>query len=254
MLDDLSTGHADAVPAGATFSRRPRSRGRCAPLCWPASRRGAALRGQVAGRRVGAQSPRCTGRTTCGGTLALLEAMRVTGDAPDRVLLDRGGLRRTGAGADRGDRSDPADQPVRGPRWRWTRRWPSTPRAARVRRGQPALLQRGRGASAVGDRDGADGGTCGAGERHTPETHLIPDGIRDRGHRRGGPGGRSCSATTTRPRTGPASGTTSTCSDLAHGRTCRPWRRISPARTAGLQPGQRDRVRPTWRCWTCAAR
>ena len=79
VLDDLSTGHADAVPAGAAFAE-----GRVHDL----ARTQALLADGVdavlhfAAKSLVAESVATPGRyweNTLGGTLALLEAMRVTG-------------------------------------------------------------------------------------------------------------------------------------------------------------------------------
>ena len=86
------------------------------------------------------------------------------------------------------------------------------------------------------------------GERHHPETHLIPTVLPPRAAARGS----SFSATTTRPRTGPASGTTSTCRTW-RARTCWPW---TPRRPAGTRSTTwaAGPVTPTARCSTRAAR
>ena len=76
VLDDLSTGHADAVPAGAFFrgTLRDDARG----VLSERHRRGAALRGQISGGRVGGE-PGLYWSHNLGGRLALLDAMRVAG-------------------------------------------------------------------------------------------------------------------------------------------------------------------------------
>ena len=111
VLDDLSTGHADAVPAKASFVRgtlrddaaRVLSEGIDAVLHFAAK--------SLVGESVA--FPGMYWSHNLGGSLALLEAMRETGVAPDRLLLHRGGLRRAGTYADRGDRPNPAHQSLR---------------------------------------------------------------------------------------------------------------------------------------------
>ena len=126
VLDDLSTGHEDAVPAGASFVQgtlrddAPRllADGVDAVLHFAAK--------SLVGESMA--QPSLYWGSNLGGSLALLEAMRVDRDAADRVLLHRRGLRRAREGAHRGDRARPG-RPARtgGRRWRWTPRWPSTP-------------------------------------------------------------------------------------------------------------------------------
>ena len=101
-------------------------------------------------------------RTNVAGTLALLDAMRANARAAAGVLLDRGHLRRARRGADRGDRADPADQPVR--RLQAGRGHDDHVRGAgaRARRGRACAT------STWPARPAAQG------ERHAPETHLIP--------------------------------------------------------------------------------
>ena len=139
-----------------------------------------------------------------GGTLALLEAMRAAGTAADRVLLHRGGLRRAGA--------DPIEEtaPAR----------PTSPYGASKLAVDTALAEYARmhGIGAVSLRYFNVAGRTRPGrterwlgERHNPETHLIPNVLAvARAGRRRRVGAASCSATTTPPRTAPASGTTST--------------------------------------------
>src|SRR3954447_24437427 len=158
VLDDLSTGHADAVPDGATLAAV--SLHDSAPVL--ADVRPEAVLHFAAKSLVGVsqQRPEEHWDTNVGGSLALLEAMRAAdrprrlaayarGDArgrlpPHRLLLDRGHLRGARRGADPRGRPDPAHEHLR--RQQTGRR----PHAdllrggARVRRGEPALLQRGR--------------------------------------------------------------------------------------------------------------
>ena len=165
VLDDLSTGHADAVPAGAAFVRGPSgiTRRRC-------SSDGADAVLHFAAKSLVAESvasPSLYWRHNLGGTLALLEAMRATGTTADRLLLHRRGVRGAGAHPHRRGRAHQADQPLRRVQ---ARRRHGAGRArpdARDRRGEPAVLQRGKRPS------GPDGGWLG--ERHDPETHLVPN-------------------------------------------------------------------------------
>ena len=85
------------------------------------------------------------------------------GGAAAGVLLHRRHVRGAGGGADRGVGADPADQPVRGDQAGRGHDDRLRGPGSRVGRGQPALLQRGRRVRA---------GTHG--ERHDPETHIIP--------------------------------------------------------------------------------
>ena len=97
-----------------------------------------------------------------GGTMALLAAMRDAGRAQAGLLLHRRDLRRAGRRPDHRVRPDRADQPVR--RHQARRRPHDHRRGGRARpgRGLAALLQRrGRLRRA-------------SGERHDPESHLIP--------------------------------------------------------------------------------
>ena len=107
VLDDLSTGHAEAVPAGATFlqgrvhdeaatvSDAPASTACCTS---PRSSRPARA----------CSSPEKYWENNVVGTLRLLDAMRAAGRAAAGLLLHRQRLRRPGRGADPGDRRGPA--------------------------------------------------------------------------------------------------------------------------------------------------
>src|SRR3954451_18769268 len=77
VLDDLSTGHADAVPSGAAFVRA--SLHDSAPVL--ADVRPEAVLHFAAKSLVGVsqQAPEDYWGTNVGGSLALLEAMRVSG-------------------------------------------------------------------------------------------------------------------------------------------------------------------------------
>ena len=225
VLDDLSTGHADAVPAQCAIRRgRPRrGRGRAARR---RLRRRAALRGELAGRRVGA-TPR-----------AVLAGQRRDGAAAAR--------RHPRATAHRGWCSPPPpprtasrsrspireDAPTRPPTPTARASSRSTTRSVRTRgaragRGEPALLQRGRRARPV--RRAA----C-RGDPSDPD--RAAGGVRATGSR-----SRS-SATTGPPRTAPASATTST-STTSPTRTCSRWPTRSPASTrcttSAAAPGSR---------------
>ena len=166
VLDDLSTGFADAVPPGATFVKgtlrdcaaEVLSDGIEAVLHFAAK--------SLVGESVA--DPAKYWSNNLGGTISLLEAMREMRVRHDRLLLHRRGLRRARAHAHHRDRSHPADQPLRRVQDRRGHHADRVLPAVRVRRGQPALLQRGRARSA-----GADGSWLG--ERHHPETHLIPN-------------------------------------------------------------------------------
>ena len=166
VLDDLSTGHADAVPAGTQAHPGDRP----GPGAGGARRREADGVLHFAAKSLVAESmasPSLYWEHNVGGTLALLEAMRATG-TPRIVFSSTAAIYgEPERVADRRDRAHPADQPLRRVQ---ARRRHGAGRArpdARDRRGQPAVLQRGRRPS------GPDGSWLG--ERHDPETHLIPN-------------------------------------------------------------------------------
>ena len=166
VVDDLSTGHADAVPAAATFVQATiRDDDVRAVL---ADGIDAVL--HFAAKSLVAESvahPDRYWENNLGGTLALLEAMRVTGTRrivfsstasvygePERIPV-------TETEPVRPVNPYGASKAGRGHR-------PGRARPdARHRRGQPALLQRGRG------RRRRRGHLHG--ERHDPETHLTPN-------------------------------------------------------------------------------
>ena len=161
MLDDLSTGHADAVPAGARLRPGLAARLRAGAGRGPA-RGGAALRGQEPGRRVASSSPRTYWHTNVGGSLALLEAMRAAGLPADRLLLHRGHLRRARGGADPGGPPRPG------------RPTPTAPRKLAVDHMLTSYAV-AHGFAAVSLRYfNVAGAAYGLGERHATETHLIP--------------------------------------------------------------------------------
>jgi UDP-glucose 4-epimerase len=165
VLDDLSTGHADAVPAAAAFVRGTVRDDARAVLAGGAD---AVL--HFAAKSLVAESvasPSLYWQHNLGGTLALLEAMRVTGTTrivfsstaavygePERVPIDEAA-------------------PTR----------PASPYGASKLAVDTALAEHARmhGIGAVslryfnvaGAHPGPDGGWLG--EQHDPETHLIPN-------------------------------------------------------------------------------
>jgi UDP-glucose 4-epimerase len=165
VLDDLSTGHADAVPAAAAFVRgtiRDRAQAVLAD--------GADAVLHFAAKSLVAESvarPGLYWQHNLGGTLALLEAMRVTGTA--RIVF-------SSTAAVYGEPEHiPIDEtaPTR----------PDSPYGATKLAVDTALAEHARmhGIAAVslryfnvaGAHAGPDGGWLG--ERHNPETHLIPN-------------------------------------------------------------------------------
>ena len=166
VLDDLSTGYQDAVPPGAAFVRGT-IRDQAASVL--AERDIEAVLHFAAHSLVGESvaNPAKYWANNLGGTLALLDAMRLAGTP--RIIFSS-----TAAVYGEPERtpveetcSDPADQPVRGLEASRGHGADRVRPAARPRRGQPALLQRGR--RAAGRRRRL------APERHSPETHLIPN-------------------------------------------------------------------------------
>jgi UDP-glucose 4-epimerase len=165
VLDDLSTGHADAVPAAAGFVRGTVRDHAQAVLAGGAD---AVL--HFAAKSLVAESvaqPSLYWQHNLGGTLALLEAMRVTGTA--RIVFSS-----TAAVYGEPERV-PIDEtaPTR----------PASPYGASKLAVDTALAEHARmhGIGAVslryfnvaGAHPGPDGGWFG--ERHDPETHLIPN-------------------------------------------------------------------------------
>jgi len=165
VLDDLSTGHADAVPAAAAFVRGTVRDDARAVLADGAD---AVL--HFAAKSLVAESvasPSLYWQHNLGGTLALLEAMRVTGT--NRIVFSS-----TAAVYGEPERI-PIDEaaPTR----------PTNPYGASKLAVDTALAEHARmhGIGAVslryfnvaGAHPGPDGGWLG--ERHDPETHLIPN-------------------------------------------------------------------------------
>ena len=165
VLDDLSTGHADAVPAAAAFARGTVRDDAQAVLAGGAD---AVL--HFAAKSLVAESVASPSRYwqhNLGGTLALLEAMRVTGT--NRIVFSS-----TAAVYGEPERV-PIDEaaPTR----------PTSPYGASKLAVDTALAEHARmhgiGAESLryfnvaGAHPGPDGGWLG--ERHNPETHLIPN-------------------------------------------------------------------------------
>jgi UDP-glucose 4-epimerase len=165
VLDDLSTGHLDAVPAKAAFVRGTVRDHAQAVL---ADGTDAVL--HFAAKSLVAESvarPSLYWRHNLGGTLALLEAMRVTGTT--RIVF-------SSTAAVYGEPEHipiGEDAPTR----------PTNPYGASKLAVDTALAEHARmhGTGAVslryfnvaGAHPGPDGGWLG--ERHDPETHLIPN-------------------------------------------------------------------------------
>ncbi|HEX9065687.1 MAG TPA: UDP-glucose 4-epimerase GalE [Streptosporangiaceae bacterium] len=175
VLDDLSTGHADAVPPGARFVRGD-LRGTAAAVLAEAGGTDAVL--HFAARSLVAESvadPAGYWSANLGGTLALLEAMRAAGTG--RIVF-------SSTAAVYGEpESLPLTEsaPAR----------PTSPYGASKLAVDTALAEYARlyGLAAVSLRyfnvAGAHRGTGGhwTGERHKQETHLIPNilGVARRG-------------------------------------------------------------------------
>jgi UDP-glucose 4-epimerase len=165
VLDDLSTGHADAVPAAAEFVRGTVRDDAQAILAGGAD---AVL--HFAAKSLVAESvasPSLYWQHNLGGTLALLEAMRVTG-TPRIVFSSTAAVY-----------GEPELVPIE--ETAPTR--PTNPYGASKLAVDTALAEHARmhGIGAVslryfnvaGAHPGPDGGWLG--ERHDPETHLIPN-------------------------------------------------------------------------------
>jgi len=164
VLDDLSTGHADAVPAAATFVRGTVRDDAQAVLAAGADAVVHFAAKSLVGESVA--NPTLYWQHNLGGTLALLEAMRVTGTTrivfsstaavygePERIPIDE-------------------TEPTR----------PDNPYGASKLAVDTALAEHARmhkiGAvslryfNVAGAHAGPDGTRLG--ERHNPESHLIP--------------------------------------------------------------------------------
>ena len=164
ILDDLSTGYADAVPAAATFVR-----GTVRDHAQEILAQGADAVLHFAAKSLVAESvarPSLYWHHNLGGTLALLEAMRVTG-TPRIVFSSTAAVY-----------GEPETTPITEsapPR-------PTNPYGASKAAADTALAEHARmhGIGAVSLRyfnvAGAHAGPDGtwSGERHDPETHLIP--------------------------------------------------------------------------------
>jgi len=165
VLDDLSTGHADAVPAGASF--RP---GTVREDARPVLAAGIDAVLHFAAKSLVAESvahPARYWEQNLGGTLALLEAMRVTGTR--RIVFSS-----TASVYGEPEHVPVAEtDPVR----------PTSPYGASKLAADTALAEYARmhGFGAVSLRyfnvAGAHADASGTwrGERHSPETHLIPN-------------------------------------------------------------------------------
>src|SRR6059058_3450606 len=141
VLDDLSTGHADAVPDGATLAAV--SLHDSAPVL--ADVRPEAVLHFAAKSLVGAsqERPEEYWDTNVGGSLALLEAMRAA-DCRRIVFSSTADVRPAGAGADPRGRPHPAHQHLRRLEARRRRDAHLVRHGVRLRGGQPAVLQRRR--------------------------------------------------------------------------------------------------------------
>jgi UDP-glucose 4-epimerase len=164
VLDDLSTGHADAVPAGASFTR-----GQVRDQAQAMLADGVDAVLHFAAKSLVAESvakPALYWENNLGGSLALLEAMRVTGAA--RIVF-------SSTAAVYGEpEHTPIEEsaPAR----------PTSPYGASKLAVDTALAEHARmhkiGAvslryfNVAGAAAGPDGRWLG--ERHSPETHLIP--------------------------------------------------------------------------------
>jgi UDP-glucose 4-epimerase len=168
VLDDLSTGYADAVPAGATFVQ-----GTVRDLAHKVLSGGAEAVLHFAAKSLVGESvanPSRYWHHNLGGTLALLEAMRAAGTP--RIVFSS-----TAAVYGEPERT-PIDElaPTR----------PASPYGASKLAADTALAEHARmhGIGAVSLRyfnvAGAHAGPDGRwlGERHNPETHLIPNILR----------------------------------------------------------------------------
>ncbi len=165
VLDDLSTGHADAVPAGTRLIL-----GTVRDRAQEVLARGADGVLHFAAKSLVAESmasPSLYWEHNLGGTLALLEAMRVTGTG--RIVFS--------------STAAVYGEPERVPIDETTPTRPGSPYGASKLAVDTALAEHARmhGIGAVSLRyfnvAGAHAGPDGTwlGERHDPETHLIPN-------------------------------------------------------------------------------
>ena len=244
VLDDLSTGFAEAVPAGAAFVKgtvrecaaEVLADGMEAVLHFAAK--------SLVGESVA--EPAKYWSHNLGGSLALLEAMRelhvrqivfsstaaVYGE-PERAPIEEGDPTRPtnpyGASKLAVDMTLTEFARLHGfgavslRYFNVAGAWQSG--TAQGGAGQGGTGQGGAGQGSAG-QVGAELGGAWLGERHNPETHLIPNILAS-----AVAGGRcGCSARITRPRTGPACATTST-SRTWPTRTCERWTPANPAVT-----------------------
>ena len=226
VLDDLSTGHASALPAVSpcTPGTSPRSR-RCSPRR-PVSRAYCTSPPRSpAGESV--VRPEIYWRTNVVGALPCLDAVRPAG-APAGVQLTAR-LRQPAQVAPVTETCPPAPTNPYG----WTKL------AADMAVAHAAAA---RGLGAVSLRyfnvaGAAFAGRRALGEQHDPETHLIPLALQVAPAH-----ARSCrsSAATTRPATAPACGTTST-SRTWPPHICWPWTHRARA-APDIQPRQWQRL------------
>ena len=164
VLDDLSTGHADAVPRGAAFTR-----GQVRDQAQAMLADGVDAVLHFAAKSLVAESvakPSLYWSHNLGGTLALLEAMRVTGAA--RIVFS--------------STAAVYGEPERTPIEETAPTRPTSPYGASKLAVDTALAEHARmhkiGAvslryfNVAGAAAGPDGRWLG--ERHDPETHLIP--------------------------------------------------------------------------------
>jgi UDP-glucose 4-epimerase len=165
VLDDLSTGHADAVPPGVPFTR-----GTVREHAYAMLSEGVDAVLHFAAKSLVAESmasPALYWRHNLGGSLALLEAMRAAG-TPAIVFSSTAAV---------------YGEPERTPVEESAPARPTTPYGASKLAVDTALAEHARmhGAGAVSLRyfnvAGAHAGQDGRwyGERHDPETHLIPN-------------------------------------------------------------------------------
>ena len=163
VLDDLSRGHAGAVPAGAAHIEVGLLDAEGVRDALSAGlRRGAALRRARRSWRSPSSTRSATGATTSSARSTCSTRCATARRAAARLLLDRRDLRRAGAHPDRARTSRPTPSTRTA-----TRSWRSTgcsPTSA-ARTGSPAAsLRYFNVAGARGE----------LGEDHEPETHLIP--------------------------------------------------------------------------------